>query len=167
MWIIRQEPRWLTATCLPQDKKRKLIQNLERGGISTHMAITKKGYISLGIGSLILSFLSSPPLCGGSVSHPETMNGYWRRINKIEPSVWWRKTEHHKKSKRHDWQFNFHTVLRPGRPLGREQMRLSVFWGETLGPLMDNELGGSIDLQRAAGTPPLSHRWETKHILCL
>lgn len=63
MWIIRQEPRWLTATCLPQEKRKKLIQKLERGGISTQMSIIRKGYISLEIGSLILS---SSPLSSSS-----------------------------------------------------------------------------------------------------
>lgn len=63
MWIIRQEPRWLTATCLPQEKRKKLIQKLERGGISTQMSIIRKGYFSLEIGSLILS---SSPLSSSS-----------------------------------------------------------------------------------------------------
>lgn len=104
--------------------------------------------------------------CGGSVNHPETMNGYWGRINKIKPNVWRLDIAPQKKAK--DMIDSLiSAALRPGWPLGRERTHLSTFWGQTFGPLMDKEVSSSIDRQRPAGMPPFSHRTVRKHILCL
>lgn len=105
MWIIQQEPRWLTATCLPHKKRKSYFKNWREEKYPLECLLLENNLLSC------LSCHLSIPL-----------------------AMPWRKTEDQKKkkSKRHDWQFHFHTVLQTGQTIRRAAGR-----GQTFDPLMN------------------------------